>query len=156
MLGSLLVGLAWIATFYVSNENLPISAIGSWNLVVGFGFLVVLYLFLFWVAASSLFDLRHGTGRKTATDDATGVYRTSSALLDLDSDFEPRLVVENAPGHDTGLAYDLAGGHGKFTEKTLLRMEHGSGIAMLLLALAQGAHIVLQMVRHQMQLGARP
>jgi FHA domain-containing protein len=75
-----------------------------------FGFLVVLYLFLFWVATSSLFDLRRGTGRKTATDDATGVYRTSSALLDLDSDFEPRLVVENAPGHDTGLAYDLAGG----------------------------------------------
>jgi hypothetical protein len=40
MLGSLLLGLAWIATFYVSNSSLPISAIGSWNLVVGFGFLV--------------------------------------------------------------------------------------------------------------------
>lgn len=40
MLGSLLVGLAWIATFYVSNSSLPVSAIGSWNLVVGFGFLV--------------------------------------------------------------------------------------------------------------------
>jgi hypothetical protein len=40
MLGSLLVGLAWIATFYVSNGVLPVSAIGSWNLVVGFGFLV--------------------------------------------------------------------------------------------------------------------
>ena len=36
----LLVGLAWIATFYVSNSSLPVSAIGSWNLVVGFGFLV--------------------------------------------------------------------------------------------------------------------
>ena len=40
MLGCLLLGLAWIATFYVSNGALPISAIGSWNLVVGFGFLV--------------------------------------------------------------------------------------------------------------------
>jgi hypothetical protein len=40
MLGCLLFGLAWIATFYVSNGSLPISAIGSWNLVVGFGFLV--------------------------------------------------------------------------------------------------------------------
>jgi hypothetical protein len=40
MVGALLVGLAWIATFYVSNGSLPISAIGSWNLVVGFGFLV--------------------------------------------------------------------------------------------------------------------
>lgn len=40
MLGCLLLGLAWIATFYVSNGALPISAMGSWNLVVGFGFLV--------------------------------------------------------------------------------------------------------------------
>ena len=41
MLGCLLLGLAWIATYYVSSSNsLPISAIGSWNLVVGFGFLV--------------------------------------------------------------------------------------------------------------------
>jgi len=40
MLGCLLLGLAWIATFYVSNGALPISALGSWNLVVGFGFLV--------------------------------------------------------------------------------------------------------------------
>jgi hypothetical protein len=40
MVGALLAGLAWIATFYVSNGSLPIGAIGSWNLVVGFGFLV--------------------------------------------------------------------------------------------------------------------
>jgi hypothetical protein len=40
MLGCLLVGLAWIATFYVSSGSLPISALNSWNLVVGFGFLV--------------------------------------------------------------------------------------------------------------------
>jgi hypothetical protein len=40
MLGCLLLGLAWIATFYVSSGSLPISALNSWNLVVGFGFLV--------------------------------------------------------------------------------------------------------------------
>ena len=40
MLACLLVGLIWIATFYVSGSNLPVSALGSWNLVVGFGFLV--------------------------------------------------------------------------------------------------------------------
>jgi hypothetical protein len=40
MVGCLLVGLAWIATFYVSNGSLPISVLSSWNLVVGFGFLV--------------------------------------------------------------------------------------------------------------------
>lgn len=51
------------------------------------------------------------------------------------------------------LSYVVSRGHGKFTEKTLLRMEHGSGVAMLLLALAQGIHIVLQMVRHQIQTG---
>jgi threonine/homoserine/homoserine lactone efflux protein len=56
----------------------------------------------------------------------------------------------------SGLSYAVSRCHGKFTEKTLLRMEHGSGIAMLLLALAQGADIVLQMVRHQMQMGTRP
>jgi threonine/homoserine/homoserine lactone efflux protein len=48
----------------------------------------------------------------------------------------------------SGLSYLVSRGHGKFTEKTLLRMQHGSGIAMLVLALAQGAHIVLQMTRH--------
>ena len=40
MLGVLILGLAWIAIFYVSNSSLPIRAIGSWNLVVGIGFLV--------------------------------------------------------------------------------------------------------------------
>jgi threonine/homoserine/homoserine lactone efflux protein len=56
----------------------------------------------------------------------------------------------------SGLSYAVSRGHGKFTEKTLLRMEHGSGIAMLLLALAEGLHIILQMVRHQIHTGARP
>jgi hypothetical protein len=55
-----------------------------------------------------------------------------------------------------GLSYAVSRGRGKFNEKTLLRMEQGSGIAMLVLAVAQGAHIVLQMVRHQMQTGVRP
>jgi hypothetical protein len=40
MVGCLVVGLAWIATFYVSGESLPVSAMGSWNLVVGFVFII--------------------------------------------------------------------------------------------------------------------
>jgi Cell division protein CrgA len=40
MLGSLLLGLAWISTYYISNQSLPVSAFGAWNLVVGFGFIV--------------------------------------------------------------------------------------------------------------------
>jgi hypothetical protein len=39
MLGSLIVGLVWIVVFYVSQQKLPIGALGAWNLVVGFVFL---------------------------------------------------------------------------------------------------------------------
>jgi threonine/homoserine/homoserine lactone efflux protein len=52
----------------------------------------------------------------------------------------------------TGLSYAVSRGHGKFNEKTLLRMEQGSGFAMLALAVAEGIHIVLQMVHHQIQI----
>jgi uncharacterized membrane protein len=40
MLGCLILGLAWIAMFYVSGQNLPVSSISQWNLVVGFGLIV--------------------------------------------------------------------------------------------------------------------
>jgi len=40
MLGCLLVGLAWIAIFYISGQKLPVSAIDQWNLVVGFALIV--------------------------------------------------------------------------------------------------------------------
>ena len=40
MLACLVVGLAWIATFYVSGQKLPVSAISQWNLVVGFGLII--------------------------------------------------------------------------------------------------------------------
>ena len=46
------------------------------------------------------------------------------------------------------LSYGVSRKHGKFTEKTLLRMEHISGICLLLLAIGQGVHIVWQMVHH--------
>ena len=38
----LLVGLAWIATYYITSGSFPgMSAIGAWNLVVGFAFIIV-------------------------------------------------------------------------------------------------------------------
>ena len=40
MLASLILGLVWIVVFYVSQEKWPVSALGAWNLVVGFAFLV--------------------------------------------------------------------------------------------------------------------
>ena len=37
----LVVGLAWIVTYYLSNGSIPgISSLGAWNLVVGFVFVV--------------------------------------------------------------------------------------------------------------------
>jgi hypothetical protein len=77
-----------------------------------FGFLIVLYLFLFWVAASTLFDLRRGVGGRrggggVVAGDATGIYQTADPLAALDAEFEPRLVVEHADGHESGVAYDL-------------------------------------------------
>jgi hypothetical protein len=41
MLSCLIVGLVWIVVFYVSQQSYPISALGAWNLVVGFVFLIV-------------------------------------------------------------------------------------------------------------------
>jgi hypothetical protein len=81
-----------------------------------FGFLIILYLFLFWVAATALFDVRHGFGRRRGAatppppPDATGMYAAAAPLIDMDEDFEPRLVVARAPGHDSGVAYDLTEG----------------------------------------------
>jgi hypothetical protein len=41
MLACLLVGLAWIATFYISGQSLPVAALHQWNLVAGFALIVV-------------------------------------------------------------------------------------------------------------------
>jgi threonine/homoserine/homoserine lactone efflux protein len=49
-----------------------------------------------------------------------------------------------------GLSFAVSRGHGKFSEKTLLRMEHVSGVGLLVLALIHGGHIVWQLVKHKM------
>jgi Cell division protein CrgA len=40
MLACLVLGLVWIALFYITQGDLPIRALGDWNLVVGFGFII--------------------------------------------------------------------------------------------------------------------
>ena len=41
MLGCLLLGLAWIALYYVTSGSTPLQdSIGAWNLVIGFGFII--------------------------------------------------------------------------------------------------------------------
>lgn len=80
-----------------------------------FGFLAVLYLFLVWVAWSATRDMRRGRGsaarsREMPSSDATSMY-AASAVLDGDpGDVEPKLLVERAPGHESGMAYEIAEG----------------------------------------------
>jgi FHA domain len=80
-----------------------------------FGFLAVLYLFLLWVARSALKDMRRGAGGVVPADrsvpsDATGMYAAGDGLVSMDDEFEPRLLVERATGHESGTAYDLMNG----------------------------------------------
>jgi threonine/homoserine/homoserine lactone efflux protein len=49
-----------------------------------------------------------------------------------------------------GLSYGVSRGHGKFSEKTLLKMEHFSGAMLLGLGLIHGGHIAWQLARHKM------
>jgi hypothetical protein len=79
-----------------------------------FGFLAILYLFLMWVAWSALRDLRRGRGSSALAENApapeeTGMYDASNGLGGP-NEFEPRLLVERAAGHKSGVAYDLVDG----------------------------------------------
>ncbi|MGC5165344.1 cell division protein CrgA [Luteimicrobium sp. DT211] len=42
VLGLMVVGLAWVVVFYLTSgkSDLPIPAIGRWNLAVGFGLMI--------------------------------------------------------------------------------------------------------------------
>jgi hypothetical protein len=41
MVACLIVGLAWIVLYYVTQANMPvISTLGAWNLVCGFGLII--------------------------------------------------------------------------------------------------------------------
>ena len=47
-----------------------------------------------------------------------------------------------------GLSWFASRGHGRLSERTLLRMERGSGIGLLILALAHAIILISQMARH--------
>jgi FHA domain len=91
------------------------------SVMLKFGFLIVLYLFLLWVSRSALRDLRAGGAQLPGPDrgasrpqvavpaDATGLHSASTfGPADLVSR-APRMVVERAPGHEPGMIYDLGG-----------------------------------------------
>ncbi|UFS58380.1 cell division protein CrgA [Subtercola endophyticus] len=44
MFGFMLIGLAWIIVFYVSQGTFPIPDLGSWNILIGFGVAFVGFL----------------------------------------------------------------------------------------------------------------
>jgi hypothetical protein len=87
------------------------------SVALKFGFVAVLFLFLLWVARSSIKDLRRvpgqgGPGRSQWLDEPvvqseeTGLHSAVSAKLGDD----PRLIVERAPGHSPGMEYELQDG----------------------------------------------
>jgi threonine/homoserine/homoserine lactone efflux protein len=49
-----------------------------------------------------------------------------------------------------GLSWGVALGHGKFSSKTLLKMEHFSGISLLVIALIHGGRIIWEMGHHRL------
>src|SRR5450631_3049994 len=87
------------------------------SVALKFGFLAVLYLFVLWVARSARRDLGAGGGpfagaqesSSAAPPDATGMHSASALGVADMSHRAPRLVVERAPGHDSGMIYDLEG-----------------------------------------------
>jgi cell division protein CrgA len=40
MLACLLIGLAWIALYYITGGTLPIEALQAWNLLIGFALII--------------------------------------------------------------------------------------------------------------------
>lgn len=40
MLGLMLIGLLWVVTFYITNEQYPVTPWGRWNLAAGFAFIL--------------------------------------------------------------------------------------------------------------------
>ncbi|GAB4086807.1 cell division protein CrgA [Myceligenerans cantabricum] len=43
MVGLMVLGLAWIVTFYLTSSGLglPVPQLGQWNLAIGFGLIII-------------------------------------------------------------------------------------------------------------------
>ena len=72
----------------------------------------------------------------------------------VDPNLEGKLACVTGVALGTGLwffelSYAVSRGHGKFSEQTLLKMEHFSGATLLGFGLIQGAHIAWQLARHK-------
>ncbi len=76
-----------------------------------FGFLAVLYLFLLWIARSSMRDLARLEGTAAAAEpaEAPGARRRST-LPDLSAGVDPTLEVVAAMGYEPGTTFDVRNG----------------------------------------------
>jgi FHA domain len=77
-----------------------------------FGFLAILYLFLLWIARSSLKDLSRAGGGTAAAEpvEPHSPRRREQALPNLRAGVEPRLEVVAAMGHNPGTSFDVGDG----------------------------------------------
>ena len=112
-----------------------------------FGFLIVLYLFLFWVARSALKDLRGANeayaGPSADYDDATGMYSAGSPMGRGGG--KPKLRVHSGSGLSPGSAYDLSEGAllGR-GDQADIRIEDGFASAKHARLIPQGDVMVLE------------
>jgi hypothetical protein len=90
------------------------------SVALKFGFLAILYLFLLWVAWSALRDMRRGergpvrsergpvgSAAPVPLDGGTSMYNAADVFDSGTDGAEHRLLVERAPGHQSGVAYDI-------------------------------------------------
>lgn len=79
------------------------------TVLLKFGFLLVLYLFLLWVSRSALRDVV-GRGGTAAIDDTGPTASPRGGRMDLRSGVFPRLEVVAALGYEPGTSFDIDGG----------------------------------------------
>ena len=77
------------------------------SVALKFGFLVVLYLFLLWIARSALKDLRRTV---TPAPDATGFHHVPAFGAAPSGAAEAWLIAERGGGLEQGERFDLIGG----------------------------------------------
>ncbi|HWE32877.1 MAG TPA: FHA domain-containing protein [Solirubrobacteraceae bacterium] len=138
----------------MSSSSVHLASVQLAPVSVGlkFGFLAILYLFLMWVAWSALRDMRRGRGgvvsvdREQPSSDATGIYTADSGLGagGVDDEFEPRLLVERATGHPTGVAYDLTDGAALGRGDVEIRLEDPFASARHARITKQGRTLVIE------------
>lgn len=92
-----------------------LAALEPASVALKFGFVAVLFVFLLWVARSSMKDLSRvpGAGARSPWLDAPVVASEETGLhsaMTPRAGTQPRLIVERAPGHAPGMEYDLLDG----------------------------------------------